>query len=99
MLVWKAGSATGVTHGSVVEVNHSGRVVAGGVRCMAEGLFLVRALGREPFALAGDSGAVVADGLNRAVGLLWGTRVNGDAVVTPIEPVLFAMNITLEDES
>jgi hypothetical protein len=95
-VVTKAGAASGLTRGVVVDVNYSDTVFLHGKKCVAERQFLVRSLDQSgPFAVEGDSGAVVVDSANRAVGLLWGTRVNGEAVVTPIAPVLFAMNIAV----
>jgi hypothetical protein len=48
------------------------------------------------FSADGDSGAVVVDAANKAIGLLWGTNVRGEGIACPIAPVLYAMNITLE---
>jgi len=95
--VTKTGAASGVTHGIVVDVNYSEAIFVDGRKCVAERQFLVRSSdGCAPFAVEGDSGALVVDASNCAVGLLWGTKTNGEAVVTPIAPVLFAMNVAID---
>ena len=96
-VVIKNGAASGVTRGIIVDVNYSNAVIAGGLKHDAERQLLVRPLDPDqPFAVEGDSGALVVDSCNRAVGLLWGMRVNGEGVVTPIAPILFALNIELQ---
>lgn len=96
-LVTKIGAASGLTRGRVVDVNYKDTILVGGKKCVVERQYLVRTLDAcDAFGVEGDSGALVVDSSNRAVGLLWGTRVNGEAVVTPIAPILFAMNITVD---
>jgi hypothetical protein len=50
---------------------------------------------RRPFAVAGDSGALVLDRLNRAVGLLWGVNLEdpGEAYACHIHPVLDCLKL------
>jgi hypothetical protein len=94
--VTKAGAASGVTHGMVVDANYSDTILLNGRECLAERQLLVHSCDHgAPFAMEGDSGALVVDASQHAVGLLWGTRANGEAVVTPIAPILFALNIAI----
>ena len=94
--VTKTGAASGVTHGIVVDTNYSDAILVNGRKCLAERQLLVQSCDHgAPFAIEGDSGALVMDASQHAVGLLWGTRANGEAVVTPIAPILFALNIVI----
>jgi hypothetical protein len=94
--VSKVGAASGVTQGVVVDTNYSDKILLNGKKYLAVGQLLVKGAEQgAAFAVEGDSGALVVDGCGRAVGLLWGTRVSGEAVVTPIAPVLFALNIAI----
>jgi hypothetical protein len=97
-MVRKTGSASGTTWGIVADVSFAESVTFAGKKSMAERQLLIESHNpNEPFAVEGDSGAVVVDERNRAVGLLWGTRVDGDALAAPIAPVLFAMNLAVGD--
>ena len=94
--VTKAGAATGVTHGTIADVDYSESVIPRGQGQPAPGQLLLKPLDQNKvFSAEGDSGAVVVDAANRAIGLLWGTNVRGEGVACPIAPVLYAMNITL----
>src|SRR6202034_3487128 len=93
-LVTKMGAGTGTTAGVVVAVDHADTAVVGSRRCPAPRQLLVRPLaGRTAFAAAGDSGAVIFTRERKAVGLIWGANVRGEAVACPIGPVLQTMNI------
>lgn len=95
--VTKAGAATGVTRGTIADVNYSESVIPRGQRQHTPGQLLLKSLDQNKvFSAEGDSGAVVVDAANKAIGLLWGTNVRGEGVACPIAPVLYAMNITLE---
>ncbi len=60
--------------GRVVDTNATAER-ADGTRC--PGTILIRTLpGRPPFATEGDSGALVVDNHDRAVGMLWGVHLN-----------------------
>ncbi|HEY7099780.1 MAG TPA: hypothetical protein VH437_23860 [Terriglobales bacterium] len=97
--VIKAGAASGVTHGIVVDANYSDTILLNGRKCLTERQLLVHSCDHgAPFAIEGDSGALVVDASQHAVGLLWGTRANGEAVVTPIAPILFALNIAVRSK-
>ena len=99
MRVWKLGAATGRTEGVVLDERHVeiARTAAGDVRAVNQ--ILIRALGGRPvFSLVGDSGALVMDEKNRAVGMLWGASPSGDAVACHLEPALDALAIEVAAE-
>ena len=96
-VVTKTGAATGVTRGTVVDVRYSDSTFVKGSAYSKPRQMLVRPLeGHDVFSAEGDSGALIVDASNKAVGLLWGTNVRGEGVACPIAPVLYAMNITLD---
>jgi hypothetical protein len=96
--VRKTGAATGITSGIIVDINYSTLADAGGSRNVAMKQILVRPTnGHAVFSAEGDSGALILDESNRAVGLLWGTNTRGEGVACAIEPVLYALNIVLGD--
>jgi hypothetical protein len=95
-LVTKRGNATGVTGGTIVDIDYSGSVGVEGSSFSTPGQMLVRPLDEyAAFSAEGDSGALIVDEANNAVGLLWGSNVRGEGLACPIAPVLYAMNITL----
>jgi hypothetical protein len=95
-LVTKTGAGTGTTAGVIVAVDHADTAVVRGRRHPAPRQLLVRPLaGRTAFAAAGDSGAVIFTQERKAVGLIWGANVRGEAVACPIGPALQTMNILL----
>ncbi len=94
-VVRKSGAATGTTRGTIIDVTYSDPAVTKGRRTPRQ--LLVKSLHEEKvFSAEGDSGAIVVDAANKAVGLLWGTNISGQGIACPIAPVLYAMNITLE---
>jgi hypothetical protein len=93
--VTKCGAATGTTRGVIVSVDASDGVVIDGRTMPTPRQLLVRSIDPTPFSDEGDSGALLLDDEGRAVGLLWGVNTRGEGVACPIEPVLYAMNITL----
>lgn len=95
-LVTKRGNATGITRGTIVDIGYSGSACFEGSPFSTPGQILVRPLDEyDAFSAEGDSGALIVDDANNAVGLLWGSNVRGDGLACPIAPVLYAMNITL----
>jgi hypothetical protein len=95
-LVTKRGNATGITRGTIVDIGYSGSACVEGSSFSTPGQILVRPLEEyDAFSAEGDSGALIVDDANKAVGLLWGTNVRGEGLACPIAPVLYAMNITL----
>jgi hypothetical protein len=93
--VTKSGAATGTTEGVVIRVDASDDVTIDGRVLRTSRQILVRSLDGSPFSAPGDSGALLLDADQRAVGLLWGVNTRGEGVACPIAPVLYAMNITL----
>ena len=101
--VWKAGAATGVTVGIVVDACHACTTAAGSLDTLdtpqpilAPGQLLVRSGDpRLAFAADGDSGALLWNDDNVPIGLLWGTTVAAEGVACPIDTVLHALNIDL----
>lgn len=95
-LVTKRGDATGITRGTIVDIDYSGSTCVEGSSFSTPGQILVRPLDEyDAFSAEGDSGALIVDEANNAVGLLWGSNVRGEGLACPIAPVLYAMNITL----
>jgi hypothetical protein len=99
--VMKTGAATGTTTGIIVDSFYCGSTDAGVsangcVRDPAPRQLLIRSTDpQRPFAEEGDSGALIVNEDNAAVGLLWGTTVVAESVACPIGPVLHALNIRL----
>jgi hypothetical protein len=94
--VAKTGAMTGHTTGVVVDASYCGSVLVHGRTQPAPRQLLIRSTDEtRPFAAAGDSGALVVNDRNEAVGLLWGTTPRGDGVASPIGPVLGTLDITL----
>jgi hypothetical protein len=97
----KTGAATGTTTGIIVDSFYCGSTDAGvsangSVRDPAPRQLLIRSTDpQRPFAEEGDSGALIVNEDNAAVGLLWGTTVVAESVACPIAPVLHALNIQL----
>ena len=95
--VWKTGGATGTTEGVVIDASYPDLACLGEWTCPAPRQLLVApGGGAAAFSAEGDSGAVLVNERNEAVGLLWGTNARGEGVACPIEPVLRALSIDLE---
>lgn len=95
-VVTKRGDATGITRGTIVDTGYSGSASVEGSLFSTPGQILVRPLEEyDAFSAEGDSGALIVDDANNAVGLLWGSNVRGEGLACPIAPVLYAMNLTL----
>lgn len=94
--VTKLGAETGSTTGVVVDVSYCPSVLANGRMRPAPRQLLIRSI--EPgvvFSAEGDSGAVVFNQFNKAVGLLWGATGRGDGVACHMHAVLHTLNIRL----
>ncbi len=91
--VYKTGSATGITQGIVVNDRYTENAFIEGQIFDAKGQLLIRSMNGLPFSAEGDSGAVILNKNNEAVGLLWGTNRWGEGVACPIAPVLSVLNI------
>ena len=94
-LVKKTGAATGTTIGAIVDVNYSTTSGSGGGPCIRQQLLIRPAEGHPVFSAEGDSGALVTDRHNRAVGLLWGSTSRGEGIACHIAPVLHVLNLAL----
>ena len=94
--VFKIGSVTGITEGIVVDDRHSDTALIEGQTFDAKGQLLIRSKNGLPFSAGGDSGAVIFNEDNKAVGLLWGTNWRGEGVACPIAPVLSVLNIDFQ---
>jgi hypothetical protein len=93
-LVTKTGAATGTTTGIIVDTNYSETL--DGQACSAPAQILIRPVDNgSTFSSEGDSGSLLVNDSNKAVGLLWGMNTRGEGIACPIAPVLYAMNITL----
>jgi hypothetical protein len=96
--VRKLGAASSASEGviadaSYVEVTH----VYGRARPAPEQILIKPAVptAHASFSGEGDSGALLVDALDRAVGLLWGVTCDGHGVASPIQPVLDVLEIDL----
>ena len=88
MRVKKAGRTTGVTESYVMDTNATIKVEGydGKTAIFRNQMLIV-----QPFAEGGDSGALILDDRNRAVGLLFAGS-DEVAVATPIGRILYALN-------
>ncbi len=90
--VWKKGASTGVTTGTITVINSGRRPISGGT--FAEHQVIIEGVSPgSPFALAGDSGAVVciddiAIGVVRAVSDQTAGQSNHETLVTPYAEIL-----------
>ena len=81
---------------------HEETVLVGEEYRLVPNQILVQPLPQNPytanhqFSTIGDSGAVMLDEEDRAVGLLWGASPGGYALACPIEAVLETLAIDLE---
>jgi hypothetical protein len=93
--VRKIGRRSGLTHG-VILMTTLGIIVQypNGLEALFEGLFGVVSE-KGPFALSGDSGAMVIDESNRAVGMIVAVTPNGLALAAEIEPTLEHFGVEL----
>ncbi len=100
--VWKLGAASGQTSGIVIDNLHEETALVGEEYRLVPNQILVQPLPKNPhaanhqFSTIGDSGAVMLDEEDRAVGLLWGASPGGYALACPIGPVLETLAIDLE---
>jgi hypothetical protein len=87
--VVKGGAVTGVTGGVIVDAAYFDRPFIDGREYEAPGQILIRSADEALlFSAPGDSGAVVLDAQGRAIGLLWGSTVNGEGIACPMAAVL-----------
>ena len=91
MRVKKAGRTTGVTESYVMDTNATVKVEGydGKVAIFRNQMLIV-----QPFAKGGDSGSIILDQNNRAVGLLFAGS-DDVAVATPIGRILHALNVEI----
>ncbi len=99
MRVWKSGRTTGVTTGLVEDVSADVDVAYGdGVRRFRDQI-IAASDDDTPIALGGDSGSLVIDGSQRAVGLLFAGEPNGSYfIANHIFAVLDALGIELPSQ-
>lgn len=96
-LVVKCGAATGRTIGRVVDICYPDRWFANDRSVDAPNQLLIApAEASDAFCHTGDSGSIVCDDANCAVGLLWGSNARGEGVACHIGPVLHALGIRFE---
>jgi hypothetical protein len=97
--VSKVGSATRVTEGIVVDVSYPDVAHCWGRAHQAPAQILVQGLSSDgspgPFSAEGDSGSLLINAENRAIGLLWGVTQRGEGVASPIAAVLEQLEIEL----
>jgi hypothetical protein len=97
--VSKVGSATRVTEGIVVDVSYPDVAHCWGRAHQAPGQILVQGLSSEgsppAFSAEGDSGSLLINEENKAIGLLWGVTQRGEGVASPIAAVLQTLEVEL----
>jgi hypothetical protein len=93
--VINTGAATGTTAGVVADISYSRSVIINGRKQPAPRQLLIRSADDRPFAAEGDSGAIIVNSHNEAVGLLWGVNVRGDGIACHMHAVMRTLNITL----
>jgi len=92
--VKKTGAATGTTSGIIIDIDYV--VPFAGRNCLGLAQILIRPIDQhQAFSAEGDSGALIVNESDKAVGLLWGINTRGEGIACPIAPVLYAMDITL----
>jgi len=92
--VHKAGAATGLTEGIVVDVAYPDALLVDGHAQPAPRQILVRPVRPATgFSADGDSGAALRDDRGAIVGLLWGSNHRGDTVACHIAPVLSVLGV------
>lgn len=97
--VRKDGVSTGQTTGRVVDVAYPDLPFIHGRQYEASGQLLIKAVSAAGlptgtdvnFCTPGDSGAVIFDEHQRAVGLLWGANANGEGIACPLRPIVEAL--------
>jgi hypothetical protein len=90
MVVKKVGRTTGLTFGKITDVRSSYIITnsAGGKAILSDQILTTS------MSKGGDSGAILLDEWNRAIGLLCGGS-DDKSVFTPMDEVMNALNITL----
>ncbi len=87
MRIRKVGCTTGLTHGEITGVNYSVTISFAGKE-----YFFCDQLAARIHCREGDSGSIVVDEHNRAVGLLFATE-DGLGIINKIEHVMLLLNI------
>lgn len=96
MNVKKSGRTTGLTHGVIRDISFTGWVGYHTYSAKFVDQIMVEPTGQDPFSLPGDSGSLVVDSSNQAVGLLFaGNAKTGVAICNPINLVLDALDVDL----
>jgi endonuclease G, mitochondrial len=108
-VVAKQGAATGRTTGRIVDICYPDRWFVDDRSLDAPNQLLIAPEDAprtdagetsgddgDGFCDTGDSGSIVRDEADRAVGLLWGSNARGEGVASHIGPVLHALQIRLE---
>lgn len=101
--VKKVGRTSDKTLGQVTSITHSTSAVpANGTPARINQILVRPAAGTTLFQDRGDSGAVLVDGSNQVIGLMWGAYLSnptstlyGYGIACPISAVLTAMGITI----
>jgi hypothetical protein len=95
--VFKWGQGSGGTHGTVIAVDHAVEHVLHGRSFRAPGQILVQpAITGAPFSALADSGALLYNAAEQAIGLLWGVNSRGEGLACPLDAVIATLGITLE---
>ena len=87
--IQKTGRTTGLTHGTVTQIEATMRIDYRGRSALFSGQYVTNA-----FSQPGDSGSAVLDAEKRVVGLLFAGS-DTVTIVNPIDGVLSALNIEL----
>ena len=97
--VHKVAAITGQTTGVLASIDYDDHPIVGGHALVAPAQLLVRSSDPEKvFFAPGESGAALRDTTGAMIGLLWGTKSNGDGIACAIAPVLEWLQVTLAEE-
>lgn len=96
MAVRKSGRTTDLTHGNVTDIDFTGVVSYGWFIARFTNQIVVEGAGTQVFSRPGDSGSLVVDSMNNAVGLLFaGNSDTNITICNRISHVLSALNVSL----
>lgn len=95
--VIKIGAGSGLTHGIITDICYPDHAYINRKSFEAPNQILIApAQPGDIFSRAGDSGSIILNEANKAIGLLWGSNAKGEGIACHITPVLKALDIRIE---
>ena len=95
--VTKTGAATGTTAGVIIDAEFSSVAQTDGRCFKTPRQILIRSLEDEPFSRERNSGALVVNSRNEAVGLLWGVTSRGEGVACHLAAAFYALDLVFPE--